>query len=217
MKCLTSELILETQFSLPATPEKLRGTIALLHLDENIYHQHMDSGLNYTYPRIHYHIIGGTASITGWLEGVEETKKLFLKTNSLQIGYKSYRVIRKELKITEQDFGDADERQRYRFVSPWLALNSNNYRKYRGYSRDEKQRLLEKILIGNLLSVSKGLGYTVKDKICVSIIYLRPVECQLKGTPVIGFNGAFEANFALPNLLGLGKSVSRGFGAVKRV
>lgn len=217
MKCLTSELILETQFSLPATPEKLRGTIASLHLDENIYHQHVDSGLNYTYPRIHYHIIGGTATITGWLEGVEETKKLFQQTNILQIGYKSYRAIRKELKIIEQDFGVTDEQQRYRFVSPWLALNSNNYRKYRGYSRDEKKRLLEKILIGNLLSVSKGLGYTVKDKISISIIYLRPVECRLKGTQVIGFNGAFEANFALPNLLGVGKSVSRGFGAVMRI
>jgi len=182
-----------------------------------LYHQHIGSGLKYTYPRIHYHIIDGTAAITGWLEGVEETKKLFLGINSLQIGYRSYRIIRKEFKITEQDFGEADERQRYRFVSPWLALNSGNYRKYRGCSSNEKRRLIENILIGNLLSVSKGLGYTVKDKIDVSIIYLRPVECRLKGTPVIGFNGAFEANFALPSLLGLGKSVSRGFGAVMRV
>lgn len=217
MICLTSELKLETQPSLPDTPKKLRGYIASLHLDENIYHQHQNSGLKYTYPRIHYHIVDGTASITGWLEGVEETKKLFQEINSLQIGHSFYTVIRKELKITEQDFGIADVRQRYRFVSPWLALNSKNYRKYRGYRRDDKKRLLEKTLIGNILSVSKGLGYTVKDEINVHIIYLRPVECRLKGTPVIGFNGAFEVNFALPNLLGLGKSVSRGFGAVKKI
>jgi len=217
LKCLTSKLVLETQYSLPATPDKLRGNIATLHPDHDIYHQHVDSGLKYTYPRIHYHVIGGAATITGWIEGVEETKKLFLNITSLHLGYRAYKVIRKELKIKEQDFGSIDERQRYRFVSPWLALNSANYQRYRGCNRDQKKKLLEKILIGNLLSVSKGLGYTVKEQISASIIYLRPVECRLKGTPVIGFNGAFEANFDLPNLLGLGKSVSRGFGAVTRV
>jgi len=217
LKCLTSKLVLETQYSLPAIPWKLRGNIASLHPDHDIYHQHLDSGLKYTYPRIHYHIIGGSATITGWIDGVDETKKLFLNINSLQLGHRSYRVIRKELKVEEQDFGVNDERRRYRFVSPWLALNSANYKRYRGYSRDQKKRLLEKILVGNLLSVSKGLGYTVSERISASIIYLRPVECRLKGTPVVGFNGAFEVNFDLPNLLGLGKSVSRGFGAVTRV
>jgi hypothetical protein len=209
--------VLDTQYSLPDKPWKLRGNIASLYPDNDIYHQHVDSGLKYSYPRIHYHIISGAAVITGWLEGVEETKRLFLKIDSLQLGHLSYKVIRKELKIEEQDFGSIDERQRYRFVSPWLALNSANYKKYRGCNRDQKKKLLEKILIGNLLSVSKGLGYTVSEQISASIIYLRPAECRLKGTPVIGFNGAFEANFDLPNLLGLGKSVSRGFGAVTRI
>jgi hypothetical protein len=39
----------------------------------------------------------------------------------------------------------------------------------------------------------------------------------LKVTPVIGFGCEFMANFSIPDYLGLGKSVSRGFGAVKRI
>lgn len=32
---------------------------------------------------------------------------------------------------------------------------------------------------------------------------------------MIGFTGEFLVNFDIPDLLGLGKSVSRGFGAVR--
>lgn len=32
-----------------------------------------------------------------------------------------------------------------------------------------------------------------------------------------GFKGTFVVNFELPDLIGLGKSVSRGFGTVRRI
>jgi hypothetical protein len=32
-----------------------------------------------------------------------------------------------------------------------------------------------------------------------------------------GFKGTFAVNFELPDYIGLGKSVSRGFGTIKRV
>ena len=215
LKCLTSQLRLETAIRLPDVPEKLRGSIASKNLEEDMFHQHSEHGLFYRYPRIHYHIINGLSTVTGWLEGVEITKKLFQQTDSLQIKDRSYKVIRKELKITEQDYGLTTEKRRYRFVSPWLALNSRNYEKYKGYSRRSRKGFLEKILVGNLLSVSKGLNYTVPGRINASILYINPRKCSLKGTSVLGFIGAFEVNFVLPYLIGVGKSVSRGFGAVK--
>jgi hypothetical protein len=36
-------------------------------------------------------------------------------------------------------------------------------------------------------------------------------------TPMIGFLGNFSVNFEIPDYWGIGKSVSRGFGTVKRV
>ncbi|MCC6545498.1 MAG: hypothetical protein IT392_13555 [Nitrospirae bacterium] len=39
----------------------------------------------------------------------------------------------------------------------------------------------------------------------------------LKGTPLLGFLGSFSVNFEIPDYWGIGKSVSRGFGTVKRV
>jgi hypothetical protein len=36
-------------------------------------------------------------------------------------------------------------------------------------------------------------------------------------TPMIGFLGNFSVNFEIPDYWGIGKSVSRGFGTIKRV
>ena len=41
--------------------------------------------------------------------------------------------------------------------------------------------------------------------------------CLLKGMKVTGIRGEFTTNFAIPDFMGLGKSVSRGFGAVTRL
>ncbi len=65
--------------------------------------------------------------------------------------------------------------------------------------------------------MSKGLGYTVPEPIKANILKIREVSTSLKGTPMLGFLGEFSVNFEIPDYFGLGKSVSRGFGTVKRV
>ena len=77
--------------------------------------------------------------------------------------------------------------------------------------------MLEKILVGNIISMSKGLRYTVQDPIQANIIKIKEVRTSLKGTPMLGFLGTFSVNFYIPDYWGIGKSVSRGFGTVKRV
>jgi hypothetical protein len=87
---------------------------------------------------------------------------------------------------------------------------------YLGASEVARRRLLEKVLIGNILSAAKGFDHTVSSEITVELKRIRPTECLLKDIPVIGFYGSFTVNFQLPPLFGLGKSVSRGYGAVSR-
>lgn len=217
MKCLTSDLTLETQQPLTEHPEKLRGFIASENIEEKIYHQHEEDGLRYRYPLIHYHVFEGKAVITGWLDGVEETKKLFKQLDHLHIGESDYSIIGKKLRITEQEYGISDESIRYRFVSPWLALNRENHAKYMNLKGESRLNFLEKIITGNILSASKGLNHTIERDIKTTIVYARQTQSQIKGTPLIAFQGAFIVNFKLPELFGLGKSVSRGFGAVRRI
>ena len=78
----------------------------------------------------------------------------------------------------------------------------------------ERRELLENILIGNILSVSKSLGYTVAEPIKAEIGKMREVKTRLKDVPMIGFLGTFSVNFEIPDYWGIGKSVSRGFGTL---
>nr|WP_292395657.1 CRISPR-associated endonuclease Cas6 [Methanoculleus sp. UBA303] len=96
-----------------------------------------------------------------------------------------------------------------------MALNQQNYLRYLEFDRNERSELLRKTLTSNFLSASKGLGYHVPDRIKLDIRNISTCQCDLKGTPMIGFTGEFLVNFDIPDLLGLGKSVSRGYGAVR--
>ncbi|MBC7362911.1 MAG: CRISPR-associated endonuclease Cas6, partial [Candidatus Aminicenantes bacterium] len=70
---------------------------------------------------------------------------------------------------------------------------------------------------GNILSMSKSLGYTVTEPIRAEIKNFKEVSAKLKDVPMIGFLGTFSVNFEIPDYWGIGKSVSRGFGTVKKV
>ena len=83
-------------------------------------------------------------------------------------------------------------------------------------SRDEQMEFLRKILTGNLLSMSKSLDYQVPDRIKCDL-QVRMMKNRLKDVNVMAFVGRFQANFLIPDYLGVGKSVSRGFGVVRHV
>ena len=95
-------------------------------------------------------------------------------------------------------------------------LNQNNISKYKNSNNVDKEEILKKILVGNIISMSKGLDYTVKEKIHCWI-NLKEKEVIIKGIKHIGFVGEFKVNFDIPDYLGLGKSVSKGFGTIKKV
>ena len=132
-------------------------------------------------------------------------------------GKNSYQYPKVQYKIIEksQEFGCSDSFMQYKFIVPWIALNEINYDSYIKFDPKNKVNLLHQILAGNLLSISKSLGYVVLNQIKVRT-KLSPIKVYSKGIPLIGFKGDFQINFMIPEYLGIGKSVSRGFGVVRR-
>jgi hypothetical protein len=63
--------------------------------------------------------------------------------------------------------------------------------------------------------MAKGLEYVITDKLTATV-NVREVQTKLKSTPMLSFLGTFSVNFEIPDYWGIGKSVSRGFGTVKR-
>ncbi len=104
----------------------------------------------------------------------------------------------------------------YRFATPWLALNQQNFRDYTQLRSTEAQfDKLNRTLVGNTLSLCKSLGIFLQERLVADCSKLRTIRTTLKGKTMVGFVGGFSLNLQIPDLLGLGKSVSRGFGTIK--
>ncbi len=200
---------------------KFRGYVGNVFAKYDLIHNHdPETGKNiYRYPLIQFKIIDDTPAIIALTEkAVEIFTEIFMKLDEIIIDDKRIPVNEKDLKIEETDFGFSDEILFYEFINPWISLNQKNFVAYKLKSEKEKNDLLKRILIGNILSMSKYLDLHLNKEQKIDVdLKVRQVQAILKGKKMIGFKGVFKTNFIIPDYVGLGKSVSRGFGTVKKI
>lgn len=197
---------------------KMRGFIGTMFQEYDLIHNHGDNGLIYRYPLIQFKTIDKNPLILAiGDEAIKIFGEIFMKLEHLDIEGRRIPINEKELSVNEYSYGIADSAVEYEFLHPWIALNQENYEKYQSLETfKEKKDLLKRSLIGNLISMSKGLQYTVPAQIEAETM-LTTTSIKLKGTDMIGFIGGFRTNFEIPEFFGIGKSVSRGFGTVCRI
>jgi len=101
-------------------------------------------------------------------------------------------------------------------IKNWIALNQENFPKYQQIeSLSERVNFLEKTLIANIISFAKGIEWIIDKPIELKINNINATKAvTLKGKKLVGFNIDFTSNVFLPNYIGLGKSVSLGYGLV---
>lgn len=198
--------------------DKIRGFFANQFKDYCLIHHHLDKDeFLYRTPLIQYKVIEGKPLVIGINEGAQILQKIYEAVDYIKTDASEYLIKEKIIILRTDYFGIAEAEISYSFLTPWLALNERNYDRYvRAGIWQKRKELLEKILTGNLISMSKGIGYTAKKPIKVNILEMKEISTSLKGNPMLGFLGEFSVNFEIPDYWGIGKSVSRGFGAVKR-
>ena len=198
------------------TASQLRGFFATKFQEYVHLHHHKPDGFVYQYPLIQYKMLSGVPTVVGINEGAEVLVEIFNEYDTLDLGSEKYRICEKQVSYKVEKVGWTETPVYYRFLTPWVALNQENYMRYYGMQNSlERSTFLGKTLVGNLLSFSKTIGYTVPDRL-VCGVSVKPVKVSLKGVHLMGFSGSFRVNFEIPDLLGIGKSVSRGMGTVKR-
>ena len=214
MNLKTFTLTLASTRPITGSAPELRGFFATKFNEYSLLHQHSADKFIYSYPLVQYKMIGGAPMVIGNNDGAEVLKQVYDKYDEIKLGEEVYEIVEKGISVKNQEFGLSDKIHSYEFTTPWLALNQENYMKYYGLKDNgERQEFLRKTLTGNLLSMSKSLDYRVPDKIkCDVSVQIR--KRRLKDVNVMTFIGGFCANFIIPDYFGLGKSVSRGFGAV---
>ena len=213
----TFTLTLTSTRPIHGSATQLRGFFATKFNEYTLLHQHNADKVIYRYPLVQYKMINKTPTVIGINEGAEVLKEIYDKYDEINLNGNIYEIVERGITVKEQEFGMSDKLLSYRFITPWLALNQENYERYLKLDRVKQNEMLRRNLVGNMLSASKGVGYVVPDTIRLEIGKSQNMMCKVKRVQFVGFICEFMVNFEIPQYIGLGKSVSRGYGAVEKI
>lgn len=197
---------------------KLRGYfIELFNHYSPLLSNHMEDGkLRYQYPLVQYKVIEHTPILLGIEEGARLLVELFLKINQLNINGDTYPVYQKNIENKKVEIKVDDDLHSYQFKTLWMGLNQENYKKYQNYDEKQKHEQLKKILIANILAFYKAFDFYT-DKRILANLQLEEATTHFKNKTMLAFKGIFTTNALLPDFIGIGKSVSRGFGVIQNI
>jgi len=196
---------------------KLRGYFGNLFKEHSpVLHNHYETGeLRYKYPLVQYKIIKEIPTLVALQEGAALLTSLFLKMNKLELGSHTYEIISKNIESRQYEVGYSDKLHQYGFQTLWMALNQANHMQYIDATTEEKQTMLDKILVGNILSFFKGIDLRLEPgQRLMAKAKVKEKSTKFKDRHMIAFEGEFLVNASLPINIGLGKAVSRGFGSI---
>jgi Cas6b C-terminal domain/Cas6b N-terminal domain len=211
------EMTFRSTEELQRNTSSMRGFFATRFNDLIELHNHNTDKFVYRYPLVQYKFVEGDPLLIGINEGTDILKEIFDEFESININGKDYEIIERTMTVRKEEFGLSNKIYFYEFMHPWFALSEKNLEKFKlAENNEEKAGIMRGILIGNLISMSKSLGYTVPGQIKCDVDLL-PTKSKFKDMDITSFDGGFMVNFYIPDHLGIGKSVSKGFGTVRQI
>lgn len=211
-------VIFDSRIRRDEVPAFRGAVIAKVGKENVLFHNHLDDRqYRYRYPLIQYKLIGGRPSIMCLDNGVDEIHKFFENSDwKLLINDQQYDMKIHRLWLNQFTMQVWDRMWNYS-ITNWIALNQDNYRRFLNLTaEEEKNELLRRTLTANIISMAKGIHWDVDKTIRLEITHIPRVKLlPLKGQKVTAFTTEFRTNVFLPDFIGLGKSVSLGFGIVQ--
>ena len=197
------------------TPYQVKGVFMKQFSDEKVV-PFLNGKLRnkYLYPRVQVKILNEQIYIVGIKEGINPVLSLIDNFNSFNFGNITINIEKYDIEKNKDQFNTTEKLLRYKFITPWIALNKSTGGKYRFIADQEKPLFLNQLLGKNLLFIAKELGFEIKNKIFtkVSIDNLIPEKIDENGWGA--FTGEFKTNFLIPSYIGLGNGITRGFGTL---
>ena len=197
------------------TPYQVKGVFMRQYPDEPIIPM-LDGSYRdrFLYPRVQVKILNEQIYIIGIHEGVDPVLSVAEKFEMFDFGNITFEVQDCDIENVDQQFIPSSRLVRYRFITPWVALNHMTGGKYRFLTNQEKPSYLNRLLGQNIIFLANEVGINLEDniytKVKVSSLFPRPVDENKWGA----FMGEFKTNFVLPNYIGVGNGITRGFGTI---
>lgn len=198
----------------------LRGCIIQIAGGNEYFHNHTDNGFSYSYPLVQYKCLNGHAVIIGINEAGEILESMFAPSDIFSCQWGKRRVNMKVESVScEVCDVEISEYPQVYSIESWLPINQRNYPKYRSIiGLRQRVAMLEKILVGNILSFAKGLHLFFDTQVECEIMRMAEPEIILyKGVELMSFSVVFCTNISLPDYIGLGKSASVNHGIIKQI
>ncbi len=210
-------IALTTDKPVRKTPYQVKGSIMKKYPKSDIVPMLNGSyRKKYLYPRVQVKILNEKIYFLGIGEGVNPVKRLIKNLKILDFGNITFDI--KEIVSSENGvFKQTNEIHKYKFITPWVALNKSNSRIYLKTPNNNKRSFLNKLLGKNLIFLSKEFNIELGCNILTDVdLDINSLD-NCKETKDLGFEGYFFTNFILPNFIGLGNGITRGYGSFQYV
>mgnify|MGYP001427975081 CR=1 FL=1 len=197
------------------TPYQVKGVLMRQFPDEEIVPMLNGSyRKQFLYPRVQVKILNEQIYIVGIGDGVKPIISITSKMDLLDFGNITFQILDSEIEEHEDRFQPISKLIRYRFATPWVALNQTTGHRYRFLNNVDRVNFLNKLLGQNIVFMAREMGMELEEniftKVTLSSLFPTPVDENNWGA----FDGEFRANFLLPNYLGIGNGITRGYGTV---
>lgn len=215
--------ILDVSFQNPIEPWEVsyfRGAVIKLAGRQHIlFHNHKQEGFRYSYPLIQYKRIDRKPHLTCINEGIEDVYNFFDKMQEgILLNRRPYNLVVENINLNYFTLQVWDASFRY-YLQEWMSLNTKNVIQFNELENEQEQKeFLSSILIGNILSMAKGVSWNIDKQIELSIEKIKGIrKVRIKGVEMLLITATFISNVSLPAGIGIGKNAGTGYGIVRKL
>ena len=185
--------------------------------DYSALHKDSNAEFVHRYPPLQCKLIKNNLMVIGISQGADFLLEIVENQQIISPGENACSVEERTPGVRLEPFGIGGNTQEYEFLTPLLALNQQNAKRfYELTGKPKRDAFMQKILLGTLSVLVKSLDYkppapiTCKQK-------LRFRKDWIDNKSVMVFTGRFQTNLSIPDYIGIGQSVSLGFGAIRHL
>ena len=211
----TTVLRLSTDKPVRKTPYQVKGVFINKHSSEPITPM-LDGTYRkkFSYPRVQVKILNEQIYIIGIKEGVEPVLSIPDKIKELDFGNITFAIDNFKEETFKQQFILSGSIVNYCFLTPWAALNHLTGNKYRSIPFKKKVSYLNKLLGNNLIFLAKEMGIPIEKGLYTKVEIPNLHPKSIDDNKWKSFKGEFKTNIVLPNYIGLGNGITRGYGTI---
>jgi len=208
-------LTLEPSDPLCFSLEELRSFFHIKSADYTLLHKDSAPGFIHRYPVVQCKQVKNTLMVIGIGQGAYLLQEISEGNEEVRSGGTSCTIYGRDPENRKEEYGISEIIRTYEFLTPWLALNQQNAKKFYDLKgKPERDAFMQKILSGHLGTLARSLDYDLPAPLsCTSRVRFRRERIDRENVMV--FLGTFSTNLRIPDYLGIGQSVSQGFGTIR--